>query len=113
MKEARIILPKADNNGQSLEFMHKSLATMLCKAFGGATATDSHGMWVSPEGKLYDEPGTAYDVAMEDTAENAATMREIAFRFGRLAKQEAMYLRYASGKVEIVDTSAEMAAAAA
>lgn len=113
MREARIILPKADNAGKSLDHAHAELAMMLCKAFGGATATDSNGMWVSPSGKLYAEPGTAYDVAMEDKAENDVTLRSIAVRFGRLCQQEAMYVRYASGAVEIVDTSAANDAAIA
>lgn len=106
MREARIILPNADNNGQSLQLLHGELARTLCRRFGGATASTTRGMLVSNDGTFYDEPGTSYDVAMDDTAENAETLRSIAFAFGRRARQEAMYVRYASGVVEIVDTRA-------
>lgn len=105
MREARIILPINDNNGNSLSFLHKSLAGELCRHFGGATATQSNGMWIADNGKLYDEPGIAYDIAMEPTRDNDAIMREIAVRFGRLAEQEAMYLRLADGQVDIINTS--------
>lgn len=112
MREARIILPKADNAGNDMALAHADLARTLCQTFGGATANQTRGMWVSPEGKLYDEPGIAYDVAMEDTADNDKALRSIAVRFGERCGQEAMYVRYASGEVEIVDTRPAFAVAA-
>jgi hypothetical protein len=111
MREARIILPKLDNNGSDLSFAHAALARDLCQTWGGATASDTRGMWVGYDGTLYDEPGTAYDVAMDATDENATALRNLAVRYGRLCGQEAMYVRYACGKVEIVDTRREVAAA--
>ena len=113
MREARIILPKLDNNGNDLAFAHVALARDLCQAFGGATACDTRGMWVGYDGTLYDEPGTAYDVAMDATEENARALRNLAVRYGHLCGQEAMYVRYACGKVEIVDTRHEAATAVA
>jgi len=113
MREARIILPKLDNNGSDLSFAHAALARDLCQTWGGATASDTRGMWVGYDGTLYDEPGTAYDVAMEATEENAAKLKAIAERYGALCQQEAMYVRYACGTVEIVDTRRAAAASAA
>lgn len=104
MREARIILPKADNHGQPLDLAHADLARALCRNFGGATATATRGMWVSDDGKLYDEPGIAYDVAMDDTPANREIMRALAVAYGRRCGQEAMYVRYASGDVAILDT---------
>lgn len=111
MREARIILPKIDNNGHDLASAHAALARDICRAFGGVTASDTRGMWVGYDGTLYDEPGTAYDVAMDATEENAATLRDLAVRYGQLCGQEAVYVRYTCGTVEIVDTRHEAALA--
>lgn len=106
MREARIILPVADNEGRGLEIIHGYLAKALCTTFGGATVTASNGMWCGPDGRVYDEPGKAYDVAMDATRENASKLRRIAIRCGRLAKQLAVYVRLPDGSVEIIDLSA-------
>lgn len=113
MREARIILPVADNAGNPLDLIHRRLARALCQTFGGATVAETRGMWVSSSGKLYDEPGRAYDVAMADTPENAAMLRAIAMTAGASAGQEAVYVRFASGEVNIIDIPAADAAAAA
>lgn len=104
MREARLILPNADNDGQPLSFAHDWLKGELIGAFGGYTATPSQGGWRSPNGTIYEEPGTAYDIACDDGCD--AYLRGLAQRIGRLARQQAVYLRQPNGVVEIVDTSA-------
>lgn len=105
MREARIILPLYDNDGIDLQDVHKSLKTRLCAEFGGYTATPSMGGWIDNSGKLYEEPGIAYDVAVpDDSIAIIETLRDIAGLTGRKANQKAMYLRLPTGKVEILDT---------
>jgi len=105
MREARIILPLYDNDGVDLQAVHRSLKTRLCAEFGGYTATPSMGGWIDNTGKLYEEPGIAYDVAVpEANIGTIETLRDIAAIAGRKAMQKAMYLRLPTGKVEILDT---------
>jgi hypothetical protein len=102
MREARIILPFAENGGKDITFAHETLARELASTFGGFTAFNVQGGWVNGEGKLYLDAGRAYDVAMADTEENAAKLRGIARGIGKLTHQEAVYLRYANGEVDIL-----------
>ena len=112
LREARIILPNADNDGLPLTMAHAGLARTLCATFGGLTAVPVRGMWVGPNGKLYDEPGTAYDVAADDTPANRAALIQIARDVGQRCQQEAMYVRFPSGDVTILNTApSELAAA--
>lgn len=104
MREARLILPNRDNDGNTLAQCHAYLKGALIGAFGGYTATPSQGGWKGPDGRIYEEAGTAYDVAVADGCESY--LRELAGNIGRMARQEAVYLRQPNGVVEIVDTSA-------
>ena len=105
MREARIILPLYDNAGIDLQDVHRHLKTRLCAEFGGYTATPSMGGWIDNNGKLYEEPGIAYDVAVPEADITVIeTLRDIAALAGRRACQKAMYLRLPTGKVEILDT---------
>jgi hypothetical protein len=69
IREARIILPVLDNEGQSVAAAHKHLRELLAKRFGGFTAISGHGGWVDTGGELVAEDVTIYDVAVDD--ENA------------------------------------------
>lgn len=104
MREARIILPVLDNNGQSLVHAHDYLKRQLCLLFGGYTATASYGGWIDQKtGKLYEEQGTAYDIACEHTQENRAVLVGLAQMLIELAQQKAIYLRLPNGNVQIVE----------
>lgn len=103
-REARIILPVFDNEGVDLGAVHSDLKRHVCEAFGGFTATPSMGGWLSPTGKLHEEPGIAYDIACEDTATSRTVLRQIAFYLALEARQECIYLRLPSGRVEFVQT---------
>jgi hypothetical protein len=111
MREALIILPNKDNAGNEIRQAHTNLATRLIDAFGGLTTRAADGSWLD-RGKLYREPVTEYVVAYAPTAFNDATLREIAIQAGHEAKQFAMYARFASGDVEIIDTAPTHAEAA-
>lgn len=108
-RKARILFPKADNDGQPIDVT--PFLRWICGAFGGATVTEGRGIWADAQGHVYDEPGYVVDVAMDDTAANEGIMRSIAKEFAFRHAQLAMYLRSASGVVYILDT-APMAEAA-
>lgn len=111
MREARIILPLSDNNGVSLREVHARLENTLCLHFGGATVMPMRGIWRDPEtGWMYAEEGLAYDVAMEPSPANDATLIDVARRIGADAGQLAMFVRTADGTVNIIDTREEVAA---
>lgn len=109
MREARLILPNADNDAKPLTAAHAWLKGELIGAFGGYTATPSQGGWRGPDGRIYEEAGTAYDIACEEDGACAAYLRKLAQRIGRMARQEAVYLRQPNGVVEIVDTHGDAA----
>lgn len=116
MKEARFILPLADNSGLPLDLLHVDLERELCRRFGGATITASAGIWADNNGRVYREPGRCYDVAMADDGSPQANVLAklfagIAAAYGRRAGQLAVYLRHASGQVEILDLKTARAAA--
>lgn len=103
MREARIILPRMGNNGESLNHVHTGLRRALCEAFGGCTAIIVQGSWINDDDKkLYQEEGIAYDIAADDDATVDDQFRAIAARVAWDAKQFVIYLRLPSGKVEFV-----------
>lgn len=104
MREALLILPKADNHGNSLAKLGKNTIRDLVLAFGGCTARDAEGYWVGPD-KLHCEPVTEMTVAYEPGAENDGKLKAIAVKAGHYGRQLCMYVRYADGRVELVDTA--------
>lgn len=106
MREGLITIPNKDNDGTSLNELIEQTMLLLAKRFGGATAIEAQGSWIANDGKLYREPVTqivtAYDPA-DEQADNF--IFDTAVMVGLKAKQLAMYVRYASGNVQIIDTS--------
>lgn len=113
MREGLITVPKFDNDGKSLDFLVERTMKLLAKQFGGATAIDAKGFWFGPDGTPYSEPVTqiitAYDPS--DVASDGF-LRGVAETIGRQAKQLAMYVRYASGTVEVISLQPEAKQAA-
>ncbi len=101
--EARLILPNLDNNGDSLDVTHDVLAEYLIDAFGGFTSQAVQGGFKGEDGTVYREAGTAYDVALDDSADNQAYLRGIARWAAGAADQECVYLRQPSGAVEFIE----------
>lgn len=100
MREARLVLPAADNAGTPLPNVHSGLQRELASAFGGFTQTMGFGGWVDNDGKTISEPVAVYDVAIEEDAID--TLRAIARRYCALAEQACVYLRLPTGSVEFV-----------
>jgi hypothetical protein len=100
MREARINLPVADNEGRSLARVAEALEARLAHAFGGFTATAGRGAWINAEGRLFAEPVTVYDVAIdEEDDDEAEKLLRIAQWLKAEARQEAVYVRLPSGRV--------------
>lgn len=112
MREARIILPRFDNDDVALTEVHTWLRRQLAGAFNGFTAADADGYWLGEKYTVYSERVTFYDVAMAPTGSNDLILRNVARVCGIMAKQQAVYVRYASGDVDIIDLTEEIAAAA-
>lgn len=99
---AQIVLPKNDNDGKSLVWVHELLQHKLCAAYGGFTAVDSFGGWIDPkDGKLYKEEGVVYHVAVRGYTD-AFTLRQIAAWALEEAKQEAIFIVFGDGTVDFV-----------
>jgi len=105
MKEAMVICPQRDNDGHGLGHVKHYAVLSMCKAFGGCTVSSAQGTWEAPDGTLVTEPVwqlvSAYDEA--DKA-NDAKLTSVALYIGHEGKQQAVYTRYASGEVAILDT---------
>ncbi len=99
MREARLILPERDNDGNSLTGVHEALQDRLCDAFGGFTLTYGKGGWKNDAGLLFREAVYIYDVAVKDAG---AGLRQIAQDLRVAARQEAVYLRLPTGDVVFV-----------
>lgn len=104
LREARIILT-SDHSPEELE-------RRLLQAFGGFTKMSrAFGVWQSPSGEVYEEHVIVYDVAAEPTHENELKLRRLADWARVEYDQEAIYLRWPEGDVELIDgTSVEAAA---
>lgn len=106
MREGLITIPKCDNDGHSLDHLVESTMMAFAKHFGGVTVVDAIGSWIDQEtGKLYREPVTQIITAYDPECKaHDAFIRRIAFQIAEASDQLAMYVRYASGEVEILDT---------
>lgn len=113
MREGRIILPTRDNAGVLIDKAHLLIKRRLATEFGGYTSTGINGGWLDPRtAVLHEEPGIAYDVAMDEDASASHTLLELARDVLPLANQEAVYVRYPNGEVEIVEAAHRKAHAA-
>lgn len=112
LKEALVTVPKYDNAGQSLDHILDDVMLQMVDAFGGCTVIEAKGAWRGPDGKLYAEPVNQVMSAYEASGENDAMLRQIAVLAGEAGAQLAMYVRYASGNVEIIKIDAVTAKAA-
>jgi hypothetical protein len=100
MITAQINLPKLDNDGVALDGAHADLKRELLAQFGGATVWDAQGLWLD-DGKVYAEEVGVYQVAISSDADAANSIRALAIKAGRGAKQLAMFV-IIDGKPEII-----------
>ncbi len=111
MNEGLIIVPQADNDGNSLDGVKRACVGNLIQAFGGCRVSSAEGAWADSDGTLYIEPVSEITTAYEANDYNDQRLRLIALESGIAGKQIAVYVRYASGKVEILQIKADAKAA--
>jgi len=100
LKEARIVMPFA-NFGSD----HSQLRAALVETFGGYTCAVGQGGWYDEVNQeRIDDSVVIYDVAIDDTLEARRQLLDIALDTGRALDQQAVYVRYPDGRVDIVDT---------
>jgi hypothetical protein len=100
-----IVCPKADNAGVCLKSVRDVALGYLVDKFGGATVRDAVGIWRDPKtGHLHNEPVWELVSAYEPSQASHNVLQGVAQWLGEAGRQEAVYVRFASGDVEIVDT---------
>lgn len=98
MKEARIILPVVDGGLD----VHQRLMTAIAKAFGGYTVAIGVGGWISPEGESIEDDVVIFDIACDENEDwTFDKLFQIAVEHANLLSQDAVYIRYPDGFVEI------------
>ena len=110
MREGLLMIPQADNAGHSLKSLRDKTALKLTQSFGGVTIREAQGLWADKSGALYGGPIWEIATAYEPSPDNDATLCNLADLVGREGNQLAVYVRYASGNVEVRDTSARQLA---
>lgn len=112
MKEALIICPKTDNEGNSTADVFAAAVQELILSFDGVTVSDAEGHWRNSAGRTYHERVWQLHVACDETAPwTNSELRDVASHILHDAKQQSVYLRLPSGDVEFI--SAQIAAIAA
>ena len=91
MREARLIFIVGHSAARTI-----AMANVI-SSFGGATVTDGIGYWKGDA-----ENVEVVDIAYEQTNENDLKLYDIADHYRLNAEQEAVYLRYGSGHVQMV-----------
>ena len=101
---AQIILPKFDNDGNSLVWHHNQYQKAFAYCFGGFTAYDVRGGWMNDDGKMFHDESVAYHIAMDDDEGNMSghveKLRQLADAAAHEMRQEAIFIALPSGKVE-------------
>lgn len=98
-----------DIPAQEREFWLKNTLTELSRRYGGATAIDGYGCWLSTSGELVMERVTiAYTFADQDA--DAASVYELARRLATALKQEAVAIEIDGAMDFVVAATEEVAA---
>ena len=103
MKLAKIILPDWGNDKQPLFMEHRQLQAELLKRWGGWTRTTGTGSWRDDEDREVKEPVSVYLIAMSPA--DAPTLRALAARTARAAKQTCVMIVTPNGDVDFVKPS--------
>lgn len=105
MREGMIVVPKFDNSQRPLQALHAEVLQGAVEGFGGVTMREAYGAWQDPKtGQKYLEPVVEFVVAYDpDSLDGDAKLTDLARLVGDKGRQEAVYVRYASGDVEIID----------
>lgn len=105
---ALLMLPAQPNPGDDMSCESYAVeigvaAHNITKRFGGYTLTHATGAWRNGEKTLI-EYVLRYEIAMYDTPENAATLRDIATWAGKALRQQCVMIVLPNGDVEFVQT---------
>lgn len=102
-KEARIIIPSEDKDGNRLGA--SVLAKILdeaAKLFGGYTTWIANGGWIAPNGKLVQEAVNVIDIAAPADPASKLKLEKLAEQILADADQWSVYLRLPDGRVESI-----------
>lgn len=103
LKEAKIIFPLKDNDGNSLDTLNDDLITEIIHEFGGISVSNSLGYWLDCNGDLFKDYVNELVFACDDNATVDEKINNLAIKYGQLAKQLAIYVKYPSQDVDIID----------
>lgn len=106
LREARIILPRQDNNGVPLIPVKNVLEKKLLTSFGGFTRLEGMGGWESNRvmhtRRLYQEYVWIYDIVVSLDWMASIKLKRIGLWLKKVANQESIYLRLPSGEIEFL-----------
>jgi hypothetical protein len=105
MREAMLICPIVGNDGAPLTRVIQAVQDQLVDAFGGCTSSLASGAWRDPDGRIVTEAVRQFVVACEPSLDADIALLNIAYEYGSRAKQQCVYIRYANGDVETVNTA--------
>jgi hypothetical protein len=97
LREARIIIPLRDNEGQLVNVGR--VGSRIKEMFGGYTMVAGIGV----DANYPAEPIAIFDIAMEVSGESRERFIDLALWAGHLARQNVVYIRHASGEAQFVD----------
>lgn len=90
-KIVKFYLEKKDNKNQSLKTLNEFYIQKFCETFGGATAYDGKGYWVSPSGEKFVEDVTVCECFVKTPLFlKRRQIKTLAKKYKHDAKQEAV-----------------------
>lgn len=110
MREAAIIVPRHDNLGREIPAVLAQACETLMSIFGGATIVQAQGYWKGAIGTVI-EPVNHVTVAYEPSLHADLALQTVARDVAVAADQECVYVRYADGRVELVEQTSRVKAA--
>lgn len=103
---AEIIIPKLDNDGKSLTWVHQKAMEYMARNFGGYTAIDSRGGWLD-DGKLYHDESVTYRVAMTLDGTHTSIWRQFAVNVAIWGEQLCIAVTFANGDFVLIGKDGE------
>jgi hypothetical protein len=107
MFELKLIAPQLPENVDAVTiaqtFQH--IRREFCKICGGYTEVDGQGGWVDAEGNLIVDQVTVFTGAVLEEHKTAIAdpaLQGLAMYVRERLKQDCVYIRYSTGKVELV-----------
>lgn len=103
LREATLKMPSHDNDGNLLNDLKVKLEKNILDIFGGFSLQRTESVWLdAATGKVYNEPILTYVIAMEQGADNDLKLTGLADLVKLEGKQEAVYVRFADGNVQLI-----------